>query len=234
LSHTQRITNFTISKHKFEQFLKTKIKNRMQTGEETVVQEEQAVDTAAPEATVKSETKLPNFSKLGTKAIQTKIDDGTYQGEVLEKAKAVVTDRAKGPKAEEKKTPVKKTPPAKKTKAEKQAGLKKGAKAPAAAAKKAGGKKKESGISHFLRGLMRPKDLTANPLLVAVTYGEANKAVKKKFPERIKLYASEFDRNFELLKKEEGLAKLKKQPPQFKTGKEEKKPAVKKEEKVKE
>jgi hypothetical protein len=202
----------------------------MQTGEDTVAQGE-AVDTAtAPEATVKSETKLPNFSKLGTKAIQSKIDDGTYKDDVLEKAKAVVADRAK---------PVeKKAPPAKKSKAEKQqAGKKKDAgkkKVAPAAAKKAGGKKKESGISHFLRGIMRPKDLTANPLLVAVTYGEANKAVKKKFPERIKLYASEFDRNFELLKKEEGLAKLKKQPRQFKTGKEEKKPAVKKEEKVKE
>lgn len=63
-------------------------------------------------------------------------------------------------------------------------------------------KNKVPGVSDYLRTIMIPKSGTE----CAVTYGEANALVKVEFPKRIKLYPSEFDRNFEMLVKEGKLA----------------------------
>lgn len=54
---------------------------------------------------------------------------------------------------------------------------------------------KVPGISDYLKEIMVP----ASGDICAVTFGEANKLVKLKFPERKQLYASEFDRNFNIL-----------------------------------
>lgn len=91
----------------------------------------------------------------------------------------------------------------------------------------------KDGVSGLVRKMLTPTDGTK---VAGCTYGEANKAVKKKFPERAEtgLYASEFDRNFKVLAAL-GIVETKK-PPHFKTveeTKKEKKAPAKKEKKEK-
>lgn len=157
------------------------------------------------------ETKSPNFSKMGTPAIEKAIETGKFVGADLTKAREVLTARKAKPAPAAKKEVAKKEP-AKKAAAKKEAAPKK-VKEPKAKKAVEG----NSGISLFLRKLMTPKDGTK---VCGVTYGEANKKVQEKFPTRIKLYPSEFDRNFKLLEKE-GVINAK-QPARFKTEKTEK------------
>jgi hypothetical protein len=92
-------------------------------------------------------------------------------------------------------------------------------------------KEPKEGISTYLREIMVSEGSTE----CAVTFGEANVLVKAKFPERKKLYPSEFDRNFDKLVTEGKLKSKKPSPIKVKVEKVivEKAPKAIKEKKVK-
>lgn len=162
------------------------------------------------------------ISKLGTPQLKKAIEEGKFEGDQLELAKAALAKReAKAEKIidtiegedhgsilpTKKKAKAAKKAPAKKAAVKKVKAVKP-VKEKKAKAEKIAKVKKEKTIEDYEKGgvsglvrKMLSENITANGKLkvAGCTYGQANKAVQKKF-ER-KLYSSEFDRNFLVLKK---------------------------------
>lgn len=163
---------------------------------------------------------MANLKKMGTEQLRTAISQGKFEGAELESAQELLAERdakAAEKEAGDSKPKAKKTAPKKDTKkATKKAATKKPKK------EKAEGEETVKTIEDYkgdgIVGLVRKMILGKEPRVegekkvAACTYGEANKAVEKKFGR--KLYPSEFSRCFDVLKKL-GLVD-EKRPPRYK------------------
>lgn len=155
-------------------------------------------------------------SKIGTEQLRNAISNGKFEGEELVKAQASLAKRDAKPS---KTTPVVALPEAdkksKKTEVKKEKKKPEDKKAKTEPAEEKAPKEKTEAeiypkgtISGLVRRMLKPKDDT---LIAGCTYGEASKAVEKKFGRA--LHASEFDRSFKFLEK---LGIVKDKRPRFK------------------
>lgn len=141
-----------------------------------------------------------NLSKLTTPQLQSKIDNNKIPEDQVEAARALLTKRLGAVKAEpaakdvkKKAAPKKKAEP--KPTAKKKAEVKKETKEKDEKKSKSFEDYQTGGVSGLVRKMLTPKD---GSKVAGCTYSQANQAVQKRF-ER-KLYPSEFDRNFKVLK----------------------------------